>query len=321
MHAQIIDANLNRVSEGLRVIEDYVRLVCHNSALTERIKTIRHRVNLTEVDFPAHLASRDVALDVRAGEIPAKRDHLPGLLKANFKRVTEGLRVLEEYTGNPTYTQLRYEVYTLEKEVLLPLIRPVLTPGIYYISDSVERLVEAMDLGVTVIQLRDKHATKGDIFSKAKEVVLEARKRRIPFIVNDYLDIALRVGADGVHTGQDDVPIQEQRALLGEHRLIGRTTHTFKQGLQAKLEGADYVSVGPIWETPSKPGREGIGFSYLKQAHELAIPYVAIGGVNADTLQDVLPFSPPFIGLIRDFSRLDELVARFNHHKEQGHAK
>lgn len=309
MYPQVIDANINRISEGLRVIEDYTRFVKNDDALTSKLVHIRHAINQSERNQAEHLAIRDTNLDVRAKEEPRKRQSLTDLLKANFKRIEEALRVLEEYTGNSLYNGLRYDVYALEKEILLPLLKPQIKQGIYFISDSVEQLTQALEQGVSLIQLRDKYANKATIFQKAQVIVPRAKAAKIPIIINDFLDIALRVDADGLHTGQDDIALTELRKLMGEHKLLGRTTHTLEQGLEAQSQGADYVSVGPIWPTPSKPGREGIGFDYLSQAREhLQVPYVAIGGINADNVSEVLPYNPPLIGLIRDFPRMKTIM-------------
>lgn len=311
MDARIVDANLNRVSEGLRVIEEYVRFVLSHADLSTRLATARHKLNQTETAYDAHLMGRDVTADARAYAPPAKRQDVVSLLRANFKRVTEGLRVLEEYTGNSVYNQLRYDIYMLEKEVVLAAAKPQVAQGVYVISDTVSVLLQAVADGATVIQLRDKYATKATIYDKAKALREAHRDSRIPLMINDHADIALAIGADGLHTGQDDIPLGEQRHLLGHQRLLGRTTHTLAQGKQAAAEGADYVSVGPIWETPSKPGREGIGHDYLSQARTLGIPYVAIGGISLANLSMVLAYAPPMVGVIRAHGEVREIVALF----------
>lgn len=308
----IIDANINRVSEGLRVIEDYVRFVAQHQDLTHKLATFRHQLNQTEVHFEAHLMSRDTEKDQRAKATPTKRVDIRTLLKANFKRVQEGLRVLEEYTGNIRYTHLRYDAYMLEKDVLLTCIKPSLKKGFYLISPDIEVLLQGLVWGVACVQLRDKGATKETLYRKAMAFQEKKTRSDIPFIVNDYLDIALLVEADGVHTGQDDISVAELRKLMGAHKLIGRTTHTLEQGKLAVSQGADYVSVGPIWETPSKPGRAGIGLDYLKQAHTLGAPFVAIGGVDSNTIHEIMPYSPPMVGLIRDYKAIPELMSLFS---------
>src|SRR4051812_42075252 len=108
---QIIDANINRVSEGLRVIEEYARFVAGHKAFTDRLAAIRKEVNTAEPGKIQNLASRNTEQDMRAQETPRPRSSITDLLSANFKRVEEGLRVLEEYTGNPLFNALRYEMY------------------------------------------------------------------------------------------------------------------------------------------------------------------------------------------------------------------
>lgn len=307
MDARIIDANLNRVAEGLRVIEEYVRFVLSDEELSHKMATLRHVLNATETAHEAHLMGRNVDEDARAYAPPTKRPDILSLLRANFKRATEGLRVLEEYTGNATYNKLRYDLYMLEKEIVLLAAKPTIAPGVYVISDDVATLLAGAEAGASVIQLRDKHATKAQIYDKAVALKAQYQNSRIPFIINDHIDIALAIRADGLHTGQDDVPLAVQRAILGHQRIIGRTTHDFAQGQKAVTEGADYISVGPIWETPSKPGRAGIGYDYLREVATLGIPYVAIGGVSMANIADIATYAPPMIGIIRAHDQIAEI--------------
>ncbi len=312
--ATVIDANLNRASEGLRVVEDYLRFVRSESDLSTALANARRQLNQIEgIDSKIQqVMARDSAGDVRAKESPEKRVDIVALLTANFKRATEALRVLEEYTGNDAYNRLRYDVYELEKQVMAFALKPILKPSVYLISHDVEVLKKGLDWGVSLIQLRDKDGDKPGVLERAKILAPLAKDAGIPFMVNDYLDIALLVDADGLHTGQDDISVAEQRRLLGDHKIIGRTTHTLEQGLNAQAEGADYVSVGPIWETPSKPNRDGIGFSYLEAAkRELHIPYVAIGGVDLSRCAEVMAYEPPLLGLIRDYENVPVILDRY----------
>ena len=256
---------------------------------------------------------RNIEKDARAKDPPTARSSLYDLLKANFKRAEEGLRVLEEYTGNSLYSHLRYDLYQLEKDIVLNSLKKQIFTGIYLISDQPDILIKGLQQGVSLIQLRDKRATKSEVLKKAQFLQKKARNYAVPFIINDYLDIVLAVDADGLHTGQDDIPVSTLRKLLGPHKLIGRTTHSLTQGLRAQKEGADYVSVGPIWETPSKPGRKGIGLSYLAQAKEqLNIPYVAIGGIDLQTVDALIHLQPPLIGLIRDHLNIPSILKKLH---------
>lgn len=305
---QIIDANLNRVSEGLRVLEEYARFVAGNKPVTDQLATFRKEINAASPNRTEELNSRDTHTDTRAKEHPTKRPDLSALLTANCKRITEGLRVLEEYTGDALYNRIRYDMYDMEKELCLGLLKPNIKPGIYLVTDDIEVMKKGIHWGVSLIQLRDKTATKGEIYAKACEARRLFETSDIPFLINDYLDIARDINADGLHTGQDDIPIAAQRKLLGPHKLIGRTTHSLEQGLAAQTDGADYVSVGPIWDTPSKPGRPGIGFDYLKSATtQLHVPFVAIGGINIENIENILPYSPPLVGLIRDYEHIPDM--------------
>jgi thiamine-phosphate pyrophosphorylase len=194
--------------------------------------------------------------------------------------------------------------------MVLTLLKPSVGRGVYVISHSVDVLVDASRRGAALIQLRDKSASKSDIYRRAVELMTYRDAISIPIIINDHIDIAIAVGADGVHSGQDEMPIEIQRDLLGPHKLIGRTTHSMAEGQIAQSAGADYVSVGPIWETPSKPGRQGIGLDYLSQANRLlTIPFVAIGGVDESNVAALARFNPPLIGIIRAMDQLEVIQA------------
>lgn len=309
---QVIDANINRVAEGLRVIEDYTRFISKQRVQTERLAKLRKAISQSEINLIKHLLIRDTTQDMRATDIPQKRKDTFGLLKANFKRVEEGLRVLEEYTGNSLYNRIRYEVYTLEKEIILNALKPPFASGIYLISDNESVLEQGLIWKVSAIQLRDKVSSKQAILKKALRIQKKAKQAGIPFIVNDYPDIALLSDADGLHTGQDDLAIPLIRQLLGPHKLIGRSTQTLKEGLRAQNDGADYVGIGPIFSTPSKPERQAIGLNYLKEAKKhISIPYVAIGGINLESMAQIALYKPPLVALIRAYKEIPEIKKRY----------
>ena len=309
MFEQVIDANINRLSEGLRCIEEYVRFIANHHLYAKQLADLRKKACLSIEFSSSQLNLRDTAKDTRAKETPRKRTDIKDLLIANFKRVTESCRVLEEYTGKVEFNHIRYDCYELEKKIVLSLLKKeIITPGIYLISDDPNVLKYGITQNVSLIQLRDKHATKEQIYNKAKEVKSFLTPQSPPFIINDHLDIALALNTDGLHTGQDDIDITTQRKLLGPHKIIGRTTSNLELGKKAQLESADYVSVGPIWQTPSKPGRACIGFEYLKEASKLHIPYVAIGGINESNIQDILQYNPPLIAVIRAYKQIPKFI-------------
>lgn len=305
---QIIDANLNRVSEGLRVIEDYLRFVQSSKELTKLASNYRKKVNSSNQWYRECLSSRDLNKDVRAKEPLTQRSSITDLLIANFKRVTEGLRVLEEYTGDELYNHIRYDIYDFEKTVLLSVsVKPKILKGVYVVSSDVDVLKKAIHEGATMIQLRDKQVSKQVLLDKARDLSNYSKTFECCFIINDYIDIALLVDADGVHTGQDDIDSRLQRQLLGDQKVIGRSTHNMIQAKKAESEGVDYISVGPLWETPSKPGRKAVGMSFLKEVSEsISIPYVAIGGIDNSNIADVMAYLPPLVGVIRAHSFVKE---------------
>src|SRR5690606_39198901 len=115
-------------------------------------------------------------------------------------------------------------------------------------------------------------------------------KYKVPFIVNDHLDLALAVDADGVHLGQDDLPLKEARKILGPDKIIGISTHALDEALAAERDGADYIGVGPVFETKSKVDVvDPVGLSYVEEvSRHISIPFVAIGGIKLHNLNSVL---------------------------------
>jgi len=301
----LIDANISRASEGCRVIEDYLRFEVQDKILTKAIEKMRKKVNGVKSNYTEQLKKRDINADPRGKEKVSKRNTIKDILIANFKRVQEALRVLEEFTGKHIYTELRYDMYELEKKVVLTCMKKKISAWAYLISDDVEILKKWIESWVSIIQLRDKKSDKKIVLKKAKKLKNLLKESSTLFIINDYIDIALAVDADGLHTGQDDIPLWVQRRILGEHKILGRTTHNLKEGIKAEKDGADYISVWPIWKTPSKTREKWIGFNYLqKVAREITILYVAIGGINLGNLEKILPYNPPLVGIIRDYENI-----------------
>lgn len=165
----------------------------------------------------------------------------------------------------------------------------VITGANYHPGRSMIDVVEqALIGGADIVQLRDKTASKQDIRENAHKLRQLTRRYGVPLIINDHIDIALEADADGVHLGQDDLSLAEARELLGPDRIIGISTHSIEQGLAAQAGGADYIGVGPVYPTGTKPGRAAVTTSYVQEAAaQIRIPFVAIGGItlgNVDTV-------------------------------------
>lgn len=147
---------------------------------------------------------------------------------------------------------------------------------------------EAIQGGADMIQLRDKDASLGWLYEKAKALRELTRAYGVKLIINDHVDIALAVDADGIHLGQDDLPVHAARTLLGEHKIIGVSTSRIEQARQAVRDGADYIGAGPVFPTATKD-RAPVGLEYVRQvAGEIPIPFVAIGGIDLQNADQVI---------------------------------
>lgn len=156
--------------------------------------------------------------------------------------------------------------------------------------DLIEVMEEAIVGGADFIQLRDKKSSKKEVYEKAVKLRALTRKYQVPFVVNDYVDIALAVDADGVHLGQDDLPLEVARELIGPNKIIGISTHQIEEAKLAEKNGADYIGVGPIFPTKSKEDVvDAVTTKYIEEvAKEINIPFVAIGGIKLHNVDAVL---------------------------------
>lgn len=181
---------------------------------------------------------------------------------------------------------------------------------LYVISASVDDLKRAVDDGAAIVQLRDKTGDEKTVFAKAREMIEYKKIRDFVFILNDDPQLALRAGADGVHIGQD-MSTKDTRAIVGDGMIIGKTTHNLEQGRRAIADGADYISTGPVYPTPTKPGRPAVGLGYVREAaQDLDIPAVAIGGIDLTNIDDVLDAGARTIGVVRACIDAPELLKR-----------
>lgn len=162
--------------------------------------------------------------------------------------------------------------------------------------------------GADVVQLRRKSDDARETLELAERCRAITARRGVLLVVDDRLDIALAAGADGVHLGQDDLPLAAARRLWPQG-LIGCSTHSSEQLLGAQAEGADYLGVGPVHATPTKPGRRAVGVELVAQAAELArIPWVAIGGVDEPTVGAVLDAGASAVAVVRAVAGADDIT-------------
>jgi thiamine-phosphate pyrophosphorylase len=167
-------------------------------------------------------------------------------------------------------------------------------------------LAPALRGGVDVFQLRDKRATDDEVLAAAAEARELCAAAGALFVVNDRPDLALAAGADGVHVGQDDGPVATARAVVGADRIVGRSTHAPAD--LAGAAGADYVAVGPVHATPTKPGRPAAGIAYVEHAaaHAGDVPWFAIGGIDTRTVAAVVAAGAPRIVVVRAIAEAED---------------
>lgn len=170
---------------------------------------------------------------------------------------------------------------------------------LYLICDATfDRVEEALRGGVDIVQLRDRTLCDRDLLAHARRLATLARHYGALFVVNDRIDIALLAQADGVHVGQDDLQPAELRSLAGEDLIIGQSTHNQAQITRAL--DVDYLSVGPIHETPTKPGRPSVGHDLLTYATDHArLPWFAIGGINLETAPAIIAAGATRLAIVR----------------------
>ena len=316
---RILDANLDRAREGLRVIEEWCRFGLNDIALTEQCKHWRHELaQWHQSELRAARNTPDDPGTALTHPQEAVRSSVEQVLQVNFVRVEEALRVLEEY--GKVYRsdlaiaakQMRYQVYTLESRLLSAHRRQMLESARLYLitspSDALFSTIEsALQGGAMLVQYRDKETDDSTRLKNAQKLRQLCREYGALFIVNDRVDLAIAVDADGVHLGQEDLPIEWARQMLGQHKIIGRSTHNAEELDRAVAEGADYIGVGPVYETPTKAGRPAAGLDYVRYAAEhCSIPWYAIGGIDTQNIHEVLSAGAERVSIVRAIMQSDQ---------------
>ena len=164
--------------------------------------------------------------------------------------------------------------------------------------------------GIDVIQLRAKKAPKEEVECLAKEVMPLTRAAGVPLIINDHADVAAKVGADGVHVGQDDLGLDEVRALVGDAMMIGRSTHSPEQAREAVASGVDYIGFGPIFATPTKPDYRPIGMDDIASVHgeHPGFPIFCIGGIKRENVAELLAAGARRVVIVSGILQADDIA-------------
>ncbi len=197
-------------------------------------------------------------------------------------------------------------------------MKTILDPGIYGIlaekfsrgRTNAEVAQEMVKAGVTTLQYREKTTSKsmGKMYEECVAIRKITQEAGVTFIVNDHADLALMVKADGIHTGQDDLPLRQLRKLVGT-MIIGRSTHSPDQARTAVLDGADYIGVGPIFTTQTKEDVcDAVGLDYLDHVvANINIPFVAIGGIKGHNLGEVVSHGARTVCLVTEIVGADDI--------------
>ena len=329
--ARLIDANLDRAREGLRVIEDWCRFGLNQQDLVVPLKDWRQQLGQLHAD--CYRQARSTATDTAAGLThPAQQTRTDStqVLKANASRVQEALRVIEEFarTGDSELAQtaanIRYALYDHEVRILeacglnqrhqrLERSRLCLItdPGNNEASGAMVQQVKlALQAGVSLVQYRRKQGADAVRLQEARQLAELCEAHQALLIINDRIDLALLVNADGVHLGQEDLPHAEARQLMGPDKLIGRSTHRLEQLLEAQQDGADYLGVGPVYATATKADRTPAGLDWIRQAENSAkVPWFAIGGINSANVSDVVAAGAARVAVVSAIMGADDPAA------------
>jgi thiamine-phosphate pyrophosphorylase len=315
---RILDANANRAREALRVIEDYARFILNDKDLCAQLKVLRHDLAAALGPIlPRAIQHRDTPGDVGTDTKTAaemQRLGVDSITTAAGKRMGEALRAVEEYLKidfpdrAAAIESIRYRFYDLEMRIVRTL-RPgqrfnqvrlyvLITERLCH-RPWLETAELAIQGGADCIQLREKDLEGAELLRRARRLVELCRRTRTKAdanlfspplcIINDRADIAMISGADGVHVGQQDLPAVEVRKLVGTDMLIGVSTHNLDQARQAVRDGADYIGVGPVFPSRTKPRDFLPGLDYARQAAaEISLPSVAIAGITEENLDSLL---------------------------------
>ena len=335
---RVIDANINRASEGARVLDDLSRFYFNDEALSERLKSFRHTIREKSLCLQSKLiaqrdSANDVGLDISRKLEIDRRENLNDLVTANCKRIQEAIRSVEEslkiageYNLSKAFEGIRYISYSLEKACFKKVItvnkKEKLETDLYCITASDHSLgrtnmevVKAMiNAGVKIIQYREKDKSLLEKYNECREIRKLTKDAAVTFIINDDIDIAILLNADGVHIGQDDLPIEEVRKLVGEEMIIGISTHSPAQALDAVKRGADYIGVGPLYKTFTKKNVcDPVGLEYLEFAvANIKIPFVAIGGIKEHNLGDVKKKGARCVSLVTEITGAPDIEQKIN---------
>ena len=293
---RILDANINRAAEGMRVLEDIARFKLEHKNWCESIKKCRHELR----SQTPTLLHRDVGGDIGTQLTTSQeqnRESILDIARAASNRCSEALRVVEEFlklhNAGSTVESIRYKMYEFSAAIIGALgsmsrdqrrLCFVMTKNDCAISWQ-DTLRQTMDAGCDCVQVREKKMPTAEFIQHVVEVKKIANKHNVQVIVNDRVDVMLASSASGVHLGDEDMSIQDARKLCGHEFIIGATVHTKEKIQEVAVAGADYIGVGSMFASQTKPNVKIVSTDVLEEA--MLHNHFIIGGITPRNIQTV----------------------------------
>jgi thiamine-phosphate pyrophosphorylase len=290
---RVLDANRNRCIEGLRVVEDYLRFIKNDSHNSSRIRDIRHEISLI---LNLNLfQSRDTDSDIGKNYSHSLYLDEDQILKANLSRVKESLRVLEEFSRfidtsiSQHLMKIRFKFYEIEKELLSRNFEKIyILADLNLVRDESE-LFDGFSIllknEIRLIQLRAKKLSTRKIYELGSKIA--ELFPQLKLIVNDKVEVAIALNSFGVHVGEDELPFGVARRLMGRN-VLGSTVHNIEDLQLSRLANVDYIGVGAIYPSSTKPECILNGLDFLKKIRYLTTTFIyAIGGINSNNAKSV----------------------------------
>jgi len=303
---RIIDVNLNRLDESLKLIEDLARFHLADREVLLQTRKIRNALRAFKKSLPLN----EIVRSRRSKEDPGRsakfdaraRKSSTAMIISNLMRAKEASRILEETCKilNPglsgSMKEIRFKIYDLEKDIFESINRHfdprfhVIIDEKYLASYDVERITRTlMSNGATMIQLRIKTLSDRTFLKYARKIRKTIGKKDTTFIINNRPDIAVACDAHGLHLGQKDMPIRVARKSMGDMAIIGVSARTITEAKKAESEGADYLGVGALYATSTKSDSRRCTITTLRAiCRAVEIPVIGVGGIDNKNYKSIL---------------------------------
>ncbi|HIN83880.1 MAG TPA: thiamine phosphate synthase [Phycisphaerales bacterium] len=293
---RILDANINRAAEGMRVLEDISRFKLNNQELSTKIKSCRHALRSVKTSTEFRDVANDVGTTISTPQ-EGCRNSMHDIATAAGNRCAEALRVIEEFLklsdNQSEIEQIRYEMYDHCAKILHLLGASIKKQWnvcfVMTVDDCLlawqDTLIQSLVAGCDCVQVREKYMSTAQLITHVRKVKEIADTHGVQVIVNDRVDVYLATKVAGVHLGENDMSLPDARKLCGTECIIGATAHTTSMSKELIAQGADYIGVGAMFNSPTKPDVKVASLSLLKNV--LAYNHLAIGGITPKNVHEL----------------------------------